>query len=186
MFRNPFDGVVRQMTFDQIRAQSAGIKAQDSIQQPAVVEACQGPLVTYTKTEIEPKDIKKGISVVMVVEEGPKGKAAKSWCFRKTAFEAELEVATMPMYRLLARRIVQGEPYSDPVNHCWVTDQWLACDWVWEGYRYQLDDFQHQTGWEYQAYSNVDGGWEKCKCPLRRYNGGPLFDLPYGWNRTVK
>ncbi len=150
---------------------------------PEVVEL-QEPTAIYPKDEIEPKDIEKGMVVDMEVEKGPKGKAAKSWCFTQWRLRAEKEVAETPLYRLMARKIITGQPYSDPDRRCWVTDQHLRGDWVWQGYVYQLEAFQSQTGWEYQAYVKTND-WEKCECPLGRYNGGPLFDLPSDWEQTV-
>jgi cold shock CspA family protein len=152
---------------------------------PEVVKAPDGPVVNYLKVGIDPKDIKKDAYVLMLVEEGPKGKAAKSWCFRKAGFESELEVSTMPRYRLLARRTMSSKPYGDPARRRWVTDQWLSSDWVWEGYEYQFDQYRREPGVEYLVYVKAENGWEKCLCPLGRYNGGPLFDLPIDWKQTI-
>ena len=153
---------------------------------PKVVEGPDKPVMAFFKDDIEPKDIEKGMTVDMEVEEGPKGKAAKCWCFTQWRLRVEKEVAEMPFYRLLAREIVTGQPYGDPVNHCWVTDQHLVGNWDWQGYAYQLEDFQRRTGVEYQAYVEIDGSWEKCECPLGRYNGGPLFNLPIDWKQSVR
>lgn len=152
---------------------------------PEVVEMPHQPMVAFPTDEIEPKDIEKGMAVDMEIEEGPKGKAAKYWCFTQYRLRAEKEVAETPFYRLMAREIVTGQPYGDPTRRCWVSDQHLVRGWDWQGYAYQLKDFQPRADVEYQAYVRVGDGWEKCECPLERYNGGPLFDLPIDWKRTV-
>ena len=156
---------------------------------PEVVKAPDGPVVVLNKVDIDPKDIEKGVTVVMNVEEGPKGKAAVRWGFNKAYLLAHREVETMPRYRLLARRIVSGKPYGDPARRRWVIDQWLSGDWVWEGYVYQLENYQREAGVEYLPYIRIVdgeiGGWQVCKCPLGRYNGGPLFDLPIDWKQTI-
>lgn len=103
---------------------------------PEVVEM-QEPVVAYLKGE--PKGIKKGMTVVMEVEEGPKGKAAKRWCFLSAKLEAEKKVKEMPLFQLMSREIIPGKPYGDSARRCWAYDQHLVTDWVWQGYAYQLE-----------------------------------------------
>jgi cold shock CspA family protein len=149
---------------------------------PEVVEV----MVSYPKAEIDPKDIKKGVCIGMIVEEGPKGKAAVQWCFMQAAADAAKEVENTPIYRLVCREIITGKPYGDPVQRCWVSDQWLSIAEVFQGYKHQLDNFHREPGAEYQVNVDTEDGWVPCECPLGRFNGGSLFDLPLNWKQSVR
>lgn len=152
---------------------------------PVIALTNPSPMVTYIPAEIDPKDIKKGVTVDMVIVGDSKGKVAKSWCFHEAHLAVVRDLANMPIYRLTAREIVTGRPYEDPINHCWVCDQHLAGGWDWQGYKYQLKDFRPRPNVEYQTYIKTIDDWIMCPCPLRLYNGGPLFELPFDWTRTV-
>lgn len=153
---------------------------------PEVEKTLEGPMLIFSKSEIDPKSIKKGVAIEMEVEEGPKGKAAKYWCFTKDYLLAEREIKTMPIYRLMSREVISGKPYGDLANRCWKFDQHLLIDWAWHGYAYQLADFQRRGGVEYQIHLKTDDEWVECQCPFGRYNGGPLFDLPVDWKRSMR
>lgn len=154
--------------------------------QPTLEKLDNGPIIGFPYAEIDPKNIEKDARVTMVVEEGPKGKSAKSWCFMEDTLAANLVLENMSIYRLMSREVITGQPYGDPDNRCWKYDQHLLLDdWVWQGYDYQLKDFRRRPGVQYQIYKGVDG-WVECQCPLGQYNGGSLFDLPLDWKQSMR
>jgi cold shock CspA family protein len=140
------------------------------------------PMINYLSVPIKVEDISVGEKLVMEVMEGDKGMSAVSWCKFDEGEAAETEFRSYTLYRLISRRVASSQAYGDTTRHCWVVDQRLVEEEAFRGYEYQ---FRDQFVGQYQI-QEFKGVWVDCPCPFGRYNGGPLFDLPVDWKRTVK
>lgn len=150
---------------------------------PEVIKMPLGPPeISFLKVPIKVEDISTGDELAMTVEESDKGFAATSWCKLDEGIAAELELRSYTLYRLIGRHVVSSKPYGDTERRCWVSDQHLVEEEVFQGYIYQ---FKNRLVGQYQI-QEFKGVWVDCPCPFGRYNGGPLFELSLDWKQTIK
>ncbi|MHC4370955.1 MAG: cold-shock protein [Planctomycetota bacterium] len=149
----------------------------------------QVPTLEYEQGlfKIDPNDFNKDDEITMEVEEGPKGPMAKRWWYTVAETVLKQKIADLRVYKLIARYVQQGEPYGNQEKRCWMIDRSLREVDVFTGYLAQMRHYNPATDAQIQAYVREEGTrWVPCDCPIGRYNGGPMFNMPPTWTESVR
>ena len=145
----------------------------------------QQPNVTFVDEAIEPDNTMVGHTVDLDATEGEKGLAARLWWYTEDLDFAAAEVAAMPYYRLVSRRVVVSPPFAVPEERTWKSRHTIREFVECEGYLPDLKRFLRVAGTELRIERRVGSEWEPVESPFGFFNGGPLFERPLDWSEVV-